>query len=289
MTFNHLFKDKSVIITGAASGIGRALSVAFAQAGAKLSLCDIDECGLAETQSIVSGHDTETQVFAKTMDVADREQWQRFLTETERELGSIDVLVNNAGIEGASKPVWATTDTTLHRVMDVNFYGMVNGSQLVLPYLVQRPWSAIVNISSVFGFVGPPNAADYAASKFAIRGYTEAMHAEMAQIYPNVHVHLVHPGGIATNITRSPQSQAFHDKFLKTMPEQLASAILEGVMRNRARIVFGHRAGLVHRLSRWLPLKWLSKAIGTEMKSLNMTAEYRKDHPGFTKRNETEC
>lgn len=285
MQVEMFFQQKSVLITGAGSGIGQALALAFARCGANLGICDIDGVALEKTTQEVRSKYPDITVHMQVMDVANRSEWELFLQRANDALGSIDVVINNAGIEGSSKPVWATSERTLRRVMEVNFFGMVNGSQLALPYLVNRPWAALVNVSSVFGFVGPPNAADYAASKFAIRGFTEAMHSELAQLYPNVQVHLVHPGGIATNITRTPQSQAFHDKFLKTKPIDLANAILEGVMRNQVRVVFGHRSGLVQRLSRWLPLKWLSKAIGSEMKSLNMTTEYQKDHPGFTLRN----
>jgi butyryl-CoA dehydrogenase len=216
------------------------------------------------------------------MDVSEKPAWQRFLSSTANQFGHIDILINNAGIEGSCQPVWASDDDILHKVMDVNFYGMVYGSKAALPYLVNRPWASLVNVSSVFGFLGPPNTADYSASKFAIRGYTESLRAELAQVHPQVQVQLVHPGGINTNITRLPQSQKFKQRFLTTKPSDIALHIAKSIMKNKARIVYGNQAALTSLASKLLPLEWLSKLVSRELDGLDMKEDYTLNHIGLT-------
>ena len=280
-TLSSFYLDKTVVITGAGSGIGKALAQCFANLGARLAIADIDAELIENVAETLRKENNDIEVLTAVFDVAEKSSWQSFLKEAYKRHGKIDMLINNAGIEGSSKPVWATSDETLERVMSVNFFAMVNGSKAVLPYLAERPWAALVNVSSIFGLIGPPNTADYAASKFAIRGYTESLHAELSQIHPQIQVHLVHPGGINTNITRVEESQAFKSKFLTTPPSDLANFIAKSVMRNQPRIVFGNQSTLVKLASRLLPLNWLSKLISQEMKKLNMTADYTKDHQGF--------
>lgn len=279
---SQFYSNKVIVITGAGSGIGLALAECLAKSGAHLALCDIDKPALdSATQHFATTYPHSTILKAE-LDVAQKERWAPFLSDVYEKFGYIDMLVNNAGIEGSSRPVWATDDQTLERVMNVNFYGMVHGSKAVLPYLVKRDWSALVNVSSIFGLIGPPNTADYAASKFAIRGYTEALHAELSMIYPQVQVHLVHPGGINTHITRSKQSQRFKSTFLTTPPSALANVIARSVMHNNARIVYGNQSTLVKIAARLLPLSWLSFMISKEMLKLDMTEDYHKDHPGLS-------
>lgn len=280
-TLPAFFTNKTIVITGAASGIGEALASVFAELGSKLAICDIDEAALALVAArLQTSHPTLT-LFTQVLDVANKTQWQSYLANAAEHCGHIDVLINNAGIEGSAQPAWASDDDLLKRVMDVNFYGMVYGSKAALPYLAQRPWSALVNVSSIFGLVAPPNTADYCASKFAIRGYTESLRAELELVHPHVQVHLVHPGGINTNITRLPLSQKFKERFLKTEPTEIAHHIAHSIMRNRARIVFGNQAMKTHIASRILPLKWLSKITGKEIDGLGMEDDYRTDHEGF--------
>jgi len=283
-SLHSFYSNKTVLITGAASGIGRALATVFAGFGSKLAICDIDEGALAEVAAQLQASQPDITLFSSVLDVANKAQWQQFLAASYAKCGHIDMLINNAGIEGSSQPTWASDDDLLHRVMDVNFYGMVYGSKAVLPYLIERPWSALVNVSSVFGLIAPPNTADYCASKFAIRGYTESMRAELALIHPHVQVHLVHPGGINTNITRLDKSQKFKQRFLKTEPQEIALHIAKSVMHNKARIVFGNQSTQLNFASRFISLKWLNKLTGSEIKGLGMEEDYRSDHDGFKKR-----
>lgn len=278
---SNFYENKAIAITGAASGIGLALAHCFAGNGACLALSDIDAKGLDAAVKNLKAQFPSLQIFIFAFDVANPSQWEIFLASSYEALGNLDILINNAGIEGSARPVWATDDNVLQRVMDVNFFGMVYGTKAVLPYLIKRDWAALVNVSSIFGLIGPPNAADYAASKFAIRGYTEALHAELSQIHPQVQVHLVHPGGINTQITRLEHSQKFKSKFLKTPPAALAKVIAESVMRNHSRIVYGHQSRLVKITSRLLPLSWLSRILSKQMQPVNMTEDYQQDHLGF--------
>jgi butyryl-CoA dehydrogenase len=277
------FTDKTVVITGAGSGIGEALATEFAALGSKLAICDIDETALNRVARKLQQAHPNLVFVSSIVDVSNKADWYTFLESASAQCSYIDILINNAGIEGSAQPTWATDDDILKRVMDVNFYGMVHGSKAVLPFLVKRPWAALVNVSSIFGLIAPPNTADYCASKFAIRGYTESLRAELELVHPHVQVHLVHPGGINTNITRLEQSQKFKARFLKTEPSEIAHHIAKSIYRNQARIVFGNQANRAHLASRLLPLKWLSKLAGKEIKGLGMEDDYRVDHPGFNR------
>lgn len=280
-TLHDFFANKTIVVTGAASGIGAALASVFAELGSKLAICDIDESSLAGIAKALKASHPDMTLFTSGLDVSSQADWQTYLANVAAHCGHIDVVINNAGIEGSSQPVWASDDDVLKRVMDVNFYGMVYGSKAALPYLTQRSWAALVNVSSIFGFVAPPNTADYCASKFAIRGYTESLRAELELVHPQIQVHLVHPGGINTNITRLEQSQKFKERFLTTDPKAIALHIATSIMRNKARIVFGNQAIKTYIASRILSLKWLSKLTGKEIAELGMEEDYRTDHEGF--------
>ncbi|MFC3093520.1 SDR family NAD(P)-dependent oxidoreductase [Alteromonas sediminis] len=281
-THRDFFNNKVVVVTGAASGIGQALATQFAQCGAKLALCDFDQQGLMDVAASLEQTFPRTSIFKQVLDVADSSSWERFLYQVNQQFSAIHIVINNAGIEGSAKPCWATDEATLKRTIDVNFYGMTHGSRLSLPYLAKQEWAALVNVSSIFGLIGVPNAADYCASKFAIRGYTEALRAELCQILPHIQVHLVHPGGINTRITRHAHSQAFKDKFLKTSPVDMANTIIKGIYANKPRIVFGHQSRYAHWGSRLLSLNWLTRLASRDMRSLNMDEDYRLDHSGLT-------
>ena len=156
--------------------------------------------------------------------------------------------------------------------MAVNFYGVVNGSRLFLPQLMANGEGAVVNISSIFGLVGTPNSADYCASKFAVRGYTEALMVEL-QDSP-INAFLVHPGGIATNITQKASSQAFSARFLTTPPEQIVEHVIACIRANRPRIVFGNQA-LRTWLASWaLPLKWRNAVLWRELRAVTDQTHY---------------
>ncbi|MFT7590017.1 MAG: NADP-dependent 3-hydroxy acid dehydrogenase YdfG, partial [Limisphaerales bacterium] len=183
------FKNKVVVITGAGSGIGRALALVLSKRGAKLALNDFDRESLDETKSMLQGN-----VLTEAFDVSDKEKMYAFATRIKTELGSAHAIINNAGIEGSTKPAFLTEPKEYERTMQVNFNGVLYGTLAFLPQLVENNEGAVINISSIFGLIGVPNNADYCASKFAVRGFTETLMAEFEE--SPINIHCVHPGGI---------------------------------------------------------------------------------------------
>ena len=265
------FKNRVVVITGAGSGMGRAYALEFAALGAQLALNDYDAKGLAETVALVQAK-AGVRVHSAAFDVSDRSAMGAFAAEVERVLGKAHVIINNAGIEGAGKPSWATPAASYERVMRINFHGVLNGTQVFLPQLLANGEGAVVNVSSIFGLIGTPNHSDYCASKFAVRGYTEALMVEL-QDSP-ISVHLVHPGGIATNIARQPGSQAFARKYLSTPPEVIVRHVIKAIGRRQPKIVFGKDS-----LKTWLganlvPLRWLNPIVWRDMREVIDRSDY---------------
>ena len=259
------FNNKVVVITGAASGMGRGYALAFAKLGSRLALCDFDSAGLAETESLVAKMSTP-ETLSMVFDISEQAACLEFADLVKSELGGVDILINNAGIEGSAKPVWATSEQSFRRVMDVNYYGVVNGTRAFLPQMLAANQGVIVNVSSIFGLAGTPNHADYCASKFAVRGFTEALMVEL--IDSPIQVHSMHPGGIATNIARQSRSKDFASHFLKTTPDDIAQHLIHCIKCNRPRIVFGHGARKTWLGVRLLPLTLLCRLIWTELKGV---------------------
>lgn len=265
------FKNRIVVITGAGSGMGRAYALEFAALGAQLALNDYDAKGLAETVALVQAK-AGVRVHSAAFDVSDRGAMEAFAAEVERVLGKAHVIINNAGIEGSGKPSWATPAASYERVMRINFHGVLNGTQVFLPQLLANGEGAVVNVSSIFGLIGTPNHSDYCASKFAVRGYTEALMVEL-QDSP-ISVHLVHPGGIATNIARQPGTQAFARKYLSTPPEAIVRHVIAAIGRRQPKIVFGKDS-----LKTWLganlvPLRWLNPIVWRDMRDVIDRSDY---------------
>ena len=260
------YTAKVVVVTGAGSGMGRAYALEAAARGATLALNDFDAATLAET---VGQLPSGTRVYSEAFDVSDRDAVYRFAANVQRELGGADVVINNAGIEGSTEPVWATTDAELERVMAINFWGVVHGTRAFLPQLLSQPSGAVINVSSLFGLVGAPNASGYCAAKFAVRGFTESLTAEL--LHSTVSVHTVHPGGIATNISGDSE---FGAKYFKTQPEEIVTVVLDAVGTRRTRIVYGHRAGSTWLGARLLPQWLMSRLIWRDVKPILSTRNY---------------
>lgn len=265
------FKDKVVVITGAGSGMGRAYAQAFAAEGAKLALNDYNAESLTETADLLKqqGHDA---VFCEAFDVSNRDAFDSFAEQVEQTLGKAHVVINNAGVEGAVKPVWATSKQDYERIMGINFYGVVNGTQAFLPQLMANGEGAVVNVSSIFGLVGTPNSADYCASKFAVRGFTESLMAELQE--SPIEAYLVHPGGVATNIVQRDEGQDFGARYLTTPPEEVAKHVIACMRRKQVRIVYGQSAFKTWLGSTLVPQQWLKRVIWNELKSVTDTREY---------------
>jgi len=252
--------DKRVVVTGAASGIGRALALLCARKGARLALADVDLQGLEETRRLLGEAGSKSRIY--TVDVAHRERVQTFAEEVRRDLGEADVLINNAGVSSSGR-VAELRYETLDWTLGVNFWGVVHGTKAFLPQLSSRPEASLVNISSVYGLLGVPGQAAYCASKFAVRGFTEALRHELHGT--PVSVTLVYPGGVRTNIVRNSRSDFGLDREileqglrefelqLATSPERAAARIVDGVLAKRAHVLIGTDAWVIDRLARWFP------------------------------------
>ncbi|GAA1925011.1 SDR family NAD(P)-dependent oxidoreductase [Nocardioides marmoribigeumensis] len=237
---------KVVVVTGAGSGIGRAVSVLAARHGARLAISDVDATGLAETAATikqVSGLEAHTD----KLDVRDRDGVKAYAAAVAADLGGVDAVVNNAGV--ALNGDFADLDyESLEWIMDIDFWGVVHGSKEFLPYLVASGDGRLVNISSLFGLMAVPGQSAYNAAKFAVRGLTEALRQEMVASGTPVKVTCVHPGGIKTAIARNAravgQDQAkaaelFDKKLARMSPERAAEIIVDGMVAGRARVIVG--------------------------------------------------
>lgn len=250
-------KGKVAVITGAGSGIGRALAYDLARRGAKLAISDVDATGLAETvkQVRVIG----APVHHARLDVTERAAVLSYADDVAGHYGGVNIVINNAGI-AFSGDVEKMSFEQIERVMNVDFWGVVNGTKAFLPHLIASGDGHVVNISSLFGLLSMPGQSAYNAAKFAVRGFTEALREEMLINGHPVRVTCVHPGGIKTAIARNagavdgedPAALAefFDRKLAKTSPESAATSILRAVTGNRPRAVVGLDAKILDILVR---------------------------------------
>ncbi|GAA2963892.1 SDR family NAD(P)-dependent oxidoreductase [Actinokineospora diospyrosa] len=238
------FSGKVAVVTGAASGIGQALVSALVAAGAQVAASDIAE--VAEGPG----------VRPYRLDVADRDAVYAHADQVVADLGRVDLVVNNAGV-ALKGTVAQMSDEDLRWVMDIDFWGVVHGTRAFLPHLVATR-GHLVNVSSVFGLIGVPTQSAYNAAKFAVRGFTESLRQEVAGV---VGVTCVHPGGVRTAIARSARTsdpaerESFGrslDRVAMTSPERAARLILDGVRRDRARVLVGPDAYVIDLLARLL-------------------------------------
>lgn len=252
------FADKVSVITGAGSGIGRALSVELAKRGARLALSDVDLVSLAETAALCEKEGAEVRHYQ--LDVADRAAMLAHADAVVAEFGVVNLVINNAGV-ALLAPVVEMTWEDLEWVMNIDYWGVVHGTKAFLPHLIASGDGHVVNISSVFGLIGVPTQSAYNSAKFAVRGFTEALRQEMLIENRRVGVSCVHPGGIRTNIVRnaradgggtSDEVRSRFDRIAITTPERAARIILRGVERNRSRILVGPDAYVLDAMPRLL-------------------------------------
>jgi NAD(P)-dependent dehydrogenase (short-subunit alcohol dehydrogenase family) len=274
--------EKVVVITGAGSGIGRALAVEAGKRGAFLALSDWNEAGVKETEKLAGAK----RSLSRKVDVRSETEVSDFASEVERELGGAHVVVNNAGVT-VSDFVGAMKRTDFEWLMDINFWGVVRGTEAFLPQLKAKDDAHVVNISSVFGLIGVPSQSAYNASKFAVRGYTESLRQELEGT--NVHVTCVHPGGVKTNIVRNGRNRTNtdgravegdkmardFDKVARTTPEEAANIIWAGALANAPRVLVGGDAHVIDLVQRLFPTgypaifktvqKLFARATGTHL------------------------
>jgi NAD(P)-dependent dehydrogenase (short-subunit alcohol dehydrogenase family) len=251
------------VVTGAGSGIGRALALQLAGRCGGLALADVDSPGLSETVSLIGG-ESGCHITTHHLDVSQRDQMADFARQVEASHGKVNLLINNAGV-ALSGTIDDVTIEDIEWLMGINLWGVIFGVKYFLPLLQREPRAHIVNISSVFGMIAPPGQGAYAASKFAVRGFSEALGHELSG--SGISVSVVHPGGIRTNIARRARTSAktseaeavkareLFDKAARTSPGKAATTIIDGLERDRRRILIGPDAWLIDRVQRLLPVK----------------------------------
>lgn len=262
------FDRRTCVVTGAGSGIGRALALALGQRGARLAVSDIDATGLAQTVDALTGLGVEAH--AAILDVGDRDAVIAYADDVVTRFGVVNQVYNNAGIAGGSDDVVSTDWEIFDRVLQVNLWGVINGTKAFLPHLIASGDGHLVNISSLNGFTAQPRIAPYCTSKFGVRGFTETVRTEMLWAGHPVRVSVVHPGGVRTNIASNALAEArrrgipvtpeherrvaiYNEKLLRMPPEDAAGVILRGVERNKARILVGRDAWIADKAVRALP------------------------------------
>jgi NADP-dependent 3-hydroxy acid dehydrogenase YdfG len=253
------FDDKVVVLTGAGSGIGRALAVNLAGRGARLALSDVNETGLAETVELAKQAGAR-EIKEDKLDVADRQAFTAYAEGVIAHFGSVNVVINNAGVALSGRVNdldWEDIDW----IIGIDWWGVVHGTKLFLPALIESGDAHIVNISSLFGLVSMPDQAFYNAAKYAVRGFTEALREEMLIDGHNVGVTSVHPGGIKTAVARSARVSAkddqaatakfFDEKLAKMEPERAAEIIVKGIEKKQARVLVGLDAHVIHNFGKF--------------------------------------
>jgi NAD(P)-dependent dehydrogenase (short-subunit alcohol dehydrogenase family) len=270
------FEHKVAAITGAGSGIGRALALGLARQGCHLALSDVNQAGLNETAAMA----IKLGVKASTalVNVADRAAVEAWAAQVMSDYGQINAIFNNAGVAQGGT-VEANDYADYEWVMNINFWGVVNGTKAFLPHLKASGCGHIINTSSIFGLFAQPGMSAYNASKFAVRGFTESLRQELDMAACGVSASCVHPGGIKTNIALTARMndsmsqltgqsvdegrQQFNDQLLRTSPEQAAKVIINGVLANKRRILIGGDAVASDLMQRLLPALYQRLVVGS--------------------------
>lgn len=263
MTDRMQLAGRTALVTGAANGIGRATAVSLARRGCNLALVDIDEDGMAGTEELTRGHNL--RVSRHRLDVADRVAVAQLPDVVAAEHGGVDVLVNNAGVAvgGTFEQV---SDEDFEWLFEINFWGVVRMTRAFLPLLHASKDARVVNLSSIYGVIAPPEQTAYSASKFAVRGFSEGLRHELEG--SGIGVTVVHPGGIRTSIAENARIPAGvseeeielrrrkYQKLLRLPPEIAGETIVRGIERRAPRILIGSDAKTISLIARLVPVSY---------------------------------
>jgi NAD(P)-dependent dehydrogenase (short-subunit alcohol dehydrogenase family) len=266
------YRGKTAVITGGGSGIGRALALHLSGLGARVAVSDISKQAAVDTATACG-----PQAQAFELDVADRDAVFAHADEVRAAFGEVHLVVNNAGV-ALHGPVVELEHADMQWLMDINYWGVVHGSQAFLPHLAASGAGQLANVSSIFGLVGVPKQAAYNAAKFAVRGFTEALRQECLADGTPVSVSCIHPGGVKTAIARSARVTASEDpaataqvfdKLARTSPERAARTIVKALAKDKPRILVGPDAYVVAALPRLLGIRY-ERLTGRGAKALDL-------------------
>ena len=274
------FKNKIVVITGAGAGIGKALAIEFSKLGAKLALNDVNQQKLKNTLNELK--QTNKDVYIETFDIYNKNKFETFSKNIRKKYNQIDIIINNAGIAHTGFTHENFKQTDFKTLMNTNFWGTVNGSEIFLKiFKKQKTQATLVNMCSAFGIISPPNQIGYSTSKFAIRGYTTGLQQELKLTNPEINVLLVYPGGVKTEITKNAISPKDISKILKkdlmedfnklliTEPSKVAIKNIKAISNKKEIVYIGFDVKLINFLQRFLPHKISSKLFLSMFKFSN--------------------
>ena len=268
-------ENRTAVITGAASGIGRGIAVSLARRGCHLALADLNNAGLAETARMAqlarmdpmnqAPPQSTLRISQHHLDVADRGAVAAFPEAVLAAHPGVDILVNNAGV-AVGGTFEAVSEEDFEWLFEINFWGLVRMTRAFLPLLRKSDDARVVNLSSIYGIISPPAETAYSASKFAVRGFSHSLRHELAN--SNIGVTVVHPGGVATSIAdnaRVPKDmppaevarrRALAKKALTMPPATAGEIIVQGIERRSARVLVGNDAKFLALLERLVPVSY---------------------------------
>ena len=272
-------QDKVCVVTGAGSGIGRELALELGRRGARaVAISDVNDEGLAETARLIAEQVPDVIVHQQHLDVADRHAFIAYAETVASGFGVVHQVYNNAGIASGKTVVDADFEI-YDKVIGINLFGVIHGTKVFLPHLIASGDGHVTNISSLNGYMAQDELSAYCTTKFGVRGFTETLRIEMLRDKLPVKVTVVHPGGVKTNIATAGlqhaqelgyevtdherrRVQAYNDKLLRMAPAEAARIIIDGVERDKARVLVGNDAKLVDLIVRTFPVRYARVTLG---------------------------